>query len=168
MTDTFVLTLKSNSILVPFFITGSLHSKKPSILQNPSVASLKTVHDMAPEPDRNDEQQPSVDRKRKDGVWLKPSNDFFSTSGQAEATIEGAKGHAEPKGDYNPDERKITVEVRSFQENERFTEKELTEAADLQEVIDACHIEIEEEQNTKSVKEWLKDPGLYKVLSTMN
>ena len=133
---------------------------------------------MAPEPDRNDEQQPSVDRKRKVGVWLKPSNEFFSTSGQGEATIEGAQAHAEPKGDYNPDEIKIAVEVTSgsydsrkdnqFQENEHFTEKELTMAAELQEVIDACHIEREEVENTKSVKEWLKDPGLYKVLSTNN
>ena len=133
---------------------------------------------MAPEPDRNDETQPSVYRQRKVGAWLKPSNALFSTSGQGEATIEGGKADAEPKGDYNPDEIKITVEVTSgtynsrkdnhFQENELFTEKELTKAAELHEVIDACHIEREEVENTKSVKELLKDPGLYKVLSAKN
>ena len=169
MTDTFVL-LKGNSILVPFLVTGLLHSKKPSILQKPSVASQKTVDEMELKPYRNDKTQPSVNRKRTVCVWLEPSNEFFSTSGQAEATIEGAEAVAEPKGDYNPDERKIPVEITSgtydsrkdehLQENERFTE--------LEELLDGCHIEMEEVENTKSVKEWLKDPGLYKVLSTKN
>ena len=60
-------------------------------------------------------------------------------------------------------------DTSSHVSNERITsveECDLRSTTDKRaKVTDACHVEIKEAKPAKSLKEWLKVPGLYKVLT---
>ena len=56
--------------------------------------------------------------------------------------------------------RKTSTMSKRASKNNKVAEPK---ANDLGEIIDSCHVEIREVKVLKTLVEWFKDPGLYKV-----